>query len=219
MNIGEIVVLATTLAFSPIAIIAAVLILSTKKAKSNIWAMLGGWVLGILAIGLLSLTIFGKTSQSGGSNNFMDWLNLILGLLLIIMGIGKWRSVKKQGKNNGNKLAEAIDQLKPSMAFLFGLLLGGPNAKNAAAIISAANKIVAAQVNRWQALGYFGLFTLIASLGLILPMVIYFMMRKQAEQLLGGLKNWLTKYSNVILITILLALGIMFLLNGLQALT
>jgi hypothetical protein len=54
---GELLPLALGIAISPIPIIAIILMLITPKARSNGLAFLGGWMVGILAVGGLALVV------------------------------------------------------------------------------------------------------------------------------------------------------------------
>ncbi len=55
--IGEMLPLAIGIAISPLPIIAVILILTTPKGRSNGLAFLGGWLLGLAAVGVIVLVV------------------------------------------------------------------------------------------------------------------------------------------------------------------
>ena len=55
--IGEMLPLAIGIAISPLPIIAVILMLTTPKGRSNGLAFLGGWLLGLAAVGVIVLAV------------------------------------------------------------------------------------------------------------------------------------------------------------------
>ena len=80
---------AISIAISPMPIVAMVLMLVTPKAKTNGFAFLLGWLIGILAIGAIALVVInpGRSSDSDGKATWVSSLELALGLLLLHVAV------------------------------------------------------------------------------------------------------------------------------------
>ena len=85
--IGEILPLSVGIAVGPLAIIAAVLMLLSPKAKSTSLGFLTGWVLGItLAVVTFTLLSLALPKQGSGGPSASGVVKLILGASLLLLG-------------------------------------------------------------------------------------------------------------------------------------
>ena len=69
-----------------------------------------------------------------------------------------------------------------------------------------------------QAIAYL-VFALIATLGVGIPVVIYFAMGKRSDQLLGGLKDWMSAHNAVIMTVLCLIIAAKLIGDGISGLT
>jgi Sap, sulfolipid-1-addressing protein len=85
--IGQLLPFAVGVAVSPMPIVAVVLMLVTRRARTNGPAFLVGWIAGIAILGAILLAIAGPASASddGRPAAWVDWLKLVLGLLLLLV--------------------------------------------------------------------------------------------------------------------------------------
>ena len=97
--IGEILPLSVGIAVGPLAIIAAVLMLLSPKAKSTSLAFLAGWVLGItLAVVTFTLLSLALPKQDSGGPSPSGVVKLILGASLLLLGVLQWRTRPAEGE-------------------------------------------------------------------------------------------------------------------------
>src|SRR4029077_14894199 len=98
--LGQMCPFAIGVAISPMPIVAIVLMLVTPKAKSNGLAFLLGWIAGILVVGTIALLVVDPDSSGDSSSRptWIDWLELVLGLLLLLVAARQWRSRPQAGE-------------------------------------------------------------------------------------------------------------------------
>jgi hypothetical protein len=98
--IGQMLPFAVGVAVSPMPIVAVVLMLVTRRARINGPAFLVGWVVGIAIVGAIALAIAGPTSASeeGQPANWVNWLKLVLGVLLLLVALREWRARPAEGE-------------------------------------------------------------------------------------------------------------------------
>ena len=99
-GIGSILPQAIGVAISPIPIIAVILMLFSKRAKSNGLAFLVGWVLALTLVGAVVLILAGagKVSVGGTPSTVSYVVHLLLGLLLLFLAVRNWQKRPKEGE-------------------------------------------------------------------------------------------------------------------------
>ena len=92
--IGQILSLGVGVALSPVPIIAVVLMLATRKGRTNGPAFLVGWMVGIAVLGTIVLLIASGASASkhGAPATWVSILKIVLGALLLLVAARQWRS-------------------------------------------------------------------------------------------------------------------------------
>lgn len=129
--------LAVGVLISPVPAIASILVASSRRGASNGPAFAAGWFVGVLLI-VLIFSLLGV--GAGEMPAFFHWVNLFLGLLLW------WFALQAYLNRNKRELPpwlQAVDELKPPRAGMFGFLLATiANPKNLP-LRAAAGVIVA----------------------------------------------------------------------------
>src|ERR1700754_1936489 len=99
--IGQVLSLAVGVAIRPVPIIAVVLMLATPRGRVNGPAFLGGWLLGLAAVGTIVLVASGSAGASqddGAPATWVSWLKIALGLLLLAVAVKQWRGRPRAGE-------------------------------------------------------------------------------------------------------------------------
>src|ERR1700741_564539 len=173
--IGQLLPFAFGVAISPMPIVAVVLMLVPRRARTNGPAFLAGWVAGIAIFGAVLLAIAGpaNASDSGQPADWVNWLKLVLGLLLVLVGVRQWRARPHAGDEVPTpKWMGALDAFTPAKAAGAGLLLGTVNPKNLIFIVGGVAAVAQTGVSGGDQAIAWAVFTVIASLGVGAPVVI-----------------------------------------------
>ena len=200
--IGGSLPLAVGIALSPIPIIAVVLMLTSRKAKVNGPAFILGWLLGLGIVGAIVLAIAGTggASKSGSPAAWVSWVKIVLGVLLLLVAARQFRRRPHGGEEaQMPKWMATIDKTTPPAALGLAALLSGANPKNLLLAVGGAATIAQTGIpGAQQAIAYL-IFALIGTLGVGIPVGIYFAMGKRSEKLLAELKDWMSAHNAVIM--------------------
>ena len=208
--IGQVLPFALGVAISPVPIIAVVLMLVTPRARSNGPAFVVGWLLGLSIVGTIVLLVAPDgTSDSGGPATWVSTLKLVLGVLLLLLALKQWHSRPHEGEQAPTpKWMGAIDGFTAPKALGAGAVLSGANPKNLLLTLGAAAAIVQTGISGGEQAAAYAVFAVLATIGVAVPVVIYFALGDQAGALLEGLKTWLAKNNAVIMAVLLLVIGV-----------
>jgi threonine/homoserine/homoserine lactone efflux protein len=196
-------------AISPVPIIAVVLMLVTPRARSNGPAFVAGWILGLSIVGAIVLLVAPRsTNKSGGPATWVSVVELVLGILLVLHGLRQW-----QGRPRGGEDAptpgwmQAIDTFTAPKALGAGAVLSAANPKNLLLAVAAAVAIAQTAIPGGEEAIAYAVFVLIGTVGVAVPVVIYFAMGDRAGPFLERLKTWMARNNAVIMTVLLLVIG------------
>ncbi|MBT5756889.1 MAG: hypothetical protein HOI41_18200 [Acidimicrobiaceae bacterium] len=205
-------------AASAAAVIALVLILQGSRALPSGLSFTLGWVLGVGVVCAVGVA-FGL-AVSDDPARWTQWLKTLLGALLLIAAVRKWRQRVPSGQEpTPPKWMSGLQDSAPGKAAVLGFLLGGINPKNLMLTLGAAATLGAAGLSSSE-LWITGIaYVIVASVTVLVPMGIYVLMRSKADALLANLGEWMKSNSDAITIVVLVIFGVKLLLGGLAGLT
>ena len=220
--IGSSLPLAVGVALSPIPIIAVVLILTSRRARSNGPAFVIGWLVGLAVIGAIVLSVAGPAgaSKSGSPATWVSWVKIVLGAALLLVAVRQFRGRPKDGDEAAlPKWMASIDSMKPLTVLGLAALLGGVNPKNLLLAVSAGASIAQTGISGAdQAIAY-AVFALIGTIGVGTPVVIYFALGERSATMLTALKDWMGQHNAVIMSVLCLVIGVKLIGDAIGALT
>ncbi|TSB22235.1 GAP family protein [Streptomyces sp. NBC_01525] len=219
--VGDVLGLAAGVAVSPLPIVAIILILATPRGRLNGPLFVLGWVLGLAALGAIMLAV-GGTGGASTHKHPATWvgaLKLALGALLALFGARRWRR-RPQDTSQAQlpKWMAAIDRFTPVKILGLGLLLSAANLKNAPLTIAAGASISSAGLPVPQQIGTLAIFVVIASLGVLAPLVVYLSMGERAKGILGDWRERAARHSAAVMAVLLFVLGLKLLGDGISIL-
>lgn len=196
-----------------------ILLLMSKQGLRNGLAYLLGYVGGYMLIGVSVILVGYRVTEngSGESGNFMPTLFVILGTLLLFLALRNWR--KSPSTNNENpRLLLLIDKITPLKAFALGAAVTVINFKNLALFLTAvsipllsdlplSSKIIIALLN-----------ALVFCTAIIVPVLVYILFPKRANQFLTWIKQAIETHSHTIGIWLPFIFGLLFLIRGISGL-
>lgn len=219
--IGQELALAIGVAISPVPIIAVVLMLATPRGRVNGPAFLGGWLIGLAAVGTIVLLISGGAGATDGDEpaTWVSWLKIVLGLLLLAVAAKQWRGRPRAGEEAPlPSWMKAIDRFTPGRALAMGVALSAINPKNLLLTVGAAAGIAQSGASTGAQAVALAIFVLIGSLGAAIPIGISFAMGERGHVLLDDLKGWMGTHSAAIMSVLCLVIAAKLVGDGISGL-
>ena len=219
--IGGSLALAVGIALSPMRIIAVVLMLTSRQAKINGPAFVLGWLIGLGVVGAIVLALAGaggaatqdprrpgwagSRSPSGSCCCSSPSVSSAVGRTETTAAIPKWMA--------------SIDDTTPLAALGLAAALSGTNPKNLLLAVAGATAIAQTGIPAGQQAIAYLIFALIGTLGVGIPVGIYFAMGARSDTLLAGLKDWMTQHNAVIMSVLCLVIATKLIGDGISGLT
>jgi threonine/homoserine/homoserine lactone efflux protein len=209
--IGQLLPFAAVVALSPIPIVAVVLVLSTPRARTNGPAFLVGWLGGIAVVGFVLLAIAKSVNPSddGQPADWVNWLKLALGLALGYLAIAQWRG--RPGADDEVETPgwmKAMDDFTALKSAGAAVVLSLVNPKNLLLIIGAAATEAQFGLSTGDEIVVWIVFTVVASLGVAAPVVVYFTMGARSAELLERLNVWMTRNNKAVMAVLFVIIGV-----------
>lgn len=219
--IGQLLPFAVGVALSPLPIVAVVLMLVTPRARANGPAFVVGWLAGLAIVGAIALALASSAgaTDDGDPATWLSWTKIVLGALLVLVSAMQWRGRPHAGEEAPvPKWMGALEHFTAVKALLAGGALSGANPKNLLLSVGAAATIAAAALSGGEQAVAYGVFAVIGTIGVAVPVVIYFALGDRAPRLLGSLKDWMSRNNAVIMAVLLLVLGAKLIGDGIAGL-
>ncbi len=192
------------------------LILLTRREMKVLRAFLAGYLGGFFILGgvvILLSDVFAPQSEEPALWNF--WLRIVLGIVLLWLALRKW-----QGRAAPNEEFEMpgwmqrIDTIRASRAALLGFALVVLNPKNSVLVITGALSIATATHVPIKQAGALIVFTLVSTIGLALPCIMWLVLGEKAMGPVDRLKSFLARNNAIIMTAVLAAMGLIVITNA-----
>jgi threonine/homoserine/homoserine lactone efflux protein len=218
--IGQVLPLAAAVGLSPVPVIAIVVILATPRARANGPAFLFGWLIGLSLVGAVVLLVSGALDATDGDEpaTWVSVLLLALGALLVALAVKTWRGRPRGDEAALPKWMSTIGDFNAPRAFRFGALLSGANPKHFLLTVAAAAEIAETPIDPAQETIALIVFILIGTIGVAVPVFVFFALGERSRKPLDEVKSWMTAHNAAIMAVILLLLGFKLLGDGLSGL-
>lgn len=213
--VGDLLPSALGVALSPVPIIAIVLLLSSDRARSQGISFAVGWVLALTAVSaLVGLLVSGATAEEEPSPS-VAILQLLFGLGFLALAARQWRGRPGPGEEAPPPawMASLATSSSTRTAGL-GAALAGLNPKNLALTAAASATIGQANLAAVAAVTAVGAFVLIASASVIGAVALHLVAPRRSAGALEGIRHFMVRHNDAIMLTILLILGAKLLGNG-----
>ncbi len=221
--IGATLPLAVGVAISPLPIIAVILLLVTPRARTCGLAFLAGWLVGLVVVGAVVLLVAqpAGTSSEGAPATWAAVVQLAIGVLLLLLAAKQWRARPADDREVATPTwMGAIDAFTARKALALGVVFSGVKPKNLLLTIGAATLIAETGISAGQQAVALGVFVVVASVGIAVPVVIFFALGTRAGAVLGHMKAWMLQHNAVIMTTLFVVFGAVLIgdaISGLSA--
>jgi threonine/homoserine/homoserine lactone efflux protein len=139
----------------------------------------------------------------------VSWLKLALGAILLFLALKQWQARPREGVEAATpKWVGAVDDFTPAKAAGAGIALSAVNPKNLVLIVAGMASIAQAGIPVDEEAVALAVFTLIASIGAAVPVIMCFALGDRAAEPLDRLKTWLGRNNAVIMAVLLLVIGV-----------
>ena len=208
--LGNVLPLAVAIAIFPVPIIAMVLIIGSDRGRAKGLAFVLAWCAGLGAIGAIVLLLGGvfDGSDAGEPATWVNVLLLALGLLLLAASVKQWRGRPGAGEETPTPAwMRTIGDFTMAKAAGAGFALTVLNPKNVLLAAAAAAEIAEVGLPASQQVGVLVVFVLIASAGVLTPLVLSLALEDRSRELLDALEGWMARHNAVIMAVLFLLIG------------
>ena len=211
-------------AVSPILVISVVLLLSgTRKPRARALAFAVGNVVALALIAVAVLLLFHSVGQTGtGTTKVSRLIDLILGLLLMAMGVGKLIEFALRKRSGGSEPvgpdAEADDPAAAKGGVLGSLALGvglmATNITTIALFLSAMKDVAAANVSNGARIAVVAVTIVIIMVPVAVPLLITVVAPAASTRVLAAVRTFITRYRDLIMGVFVTGFGVYLTIKG-----
>jgi threonine/homoserine/homoserine lactone efflux protein len=208
--LGDVLPLAAAIAIFPVPIIAVVLLVGSERGGAKGLAFLVAWSVGLVAVGAIVLLLGGAAdgSDDGDPAAWLSALLLVLGLLLLALAVKQWRGRPGAGEETPTPgWMRSIDDFTTAKAAGAGFALAALNPKNLLLSVAAAAEIAAVGLPAGQQAAVLLVFVLLASLGVLTPLVLSIALGDRSRAPLDALRGWMARHNAVIMAVLFVVIG------------
>ena len=216
--IGDILPLAVVITVSPINIVAAILLLFSRRPLLDATCYLGGFLVGVAAVlGILTVIADAVHLDSDSQRSRgVSVLLLALGIWLVAVAVRKFRSRPAPGETvPPPKWMDGITGFGPAKSLAAGLSVGAANPKNIAVGLASAVTIAAAGLAAGQTVGVIAVYTAFASVGVAAPIIAVLVLGDRSDKVLRNWQAWLDHNNTAMMSVIYLVFGVILVGKGL----
>ena len=166
------------------------------------------------------MTDAAESAVSSGPRSIVAVLTIVLGVVLLVLAWRRFRRRPRPGEKAPlPKWMAALDRFTPGRSLALGAMLGGIKPKNLILTAAAAAGIAQSGLGGAQQSAVLLLLILVASIGLIAPVAVYFLMGEaKAARVLDGWKTWLQANNSAVMIVLFVVFGVVLLGKGIGGL-
>jgi len=215
--IGEILPLAIVVTVSPINVVAAILLLFSKRAILNASCYLVGFVVGVAAVLGALTAVAGAADLATDSQRSREvsGLFIVLGIWLLVRAVHKFRSRPAEGDEVPKPTwMEGITGFGPGKSLGVGFTVGAANPKNIAVGLASAVVIATAGLGTGQSVAVVAVYTVIASLGVAAPIIAMLVLGDRGDEVLAGWQTWLERNTAAVTAVIYLVFAVILIGKG-----
>jgi hypothetical protein len=136
-------------------------------------------------------------------------IKAVLGIALLVLAARQWRGRSRADAEPAPpSWMSALDTFTPAKSAGLGLLLSAVKPKNPLLTVAAATVIVEQGLSVGAEAVSLLVFVVVASIGVVTPLVVYLTMGDRAVRVLTGWQGWLSRNNDVVMSIVMLVFGL-----------
>jgi len=215
--IAQLVVLGVGVAISPVAVIAAILLLVSPGGRAKASLFVAGWVLALAVISGVVVAAEGAlgAGEDAGPTRVVAAITLVLGIVLLAFGMLRWRGRPAPGDDEPTPAwMTAVDAATPLRALGFGALLAVAKPKNLVLTLAAATAIAEPAASAAGSAVALAAYVVVASASVATPLVVAVALGDRAGPVLERWKVALLAHNKAIMAVVFIAFGLLLAWKG-----
>ena len=219
--IAQLVVLGIGVAVSPVAVIAAILLLVSPDGRTKASLFVTGWVLALAALGGAAVALEEALGigDSADPRRVVAVMTLVLGVVLLGFGLMRWRGRPAPGDDEPTPAwMTAVNAATPARALGLGSLLAVAKPKNLILTLAAATVIAERAGSAAGSVAALAAYLVIASASVATPLVVAVALRDRAGPVLERWKVSLLAHNKAIMAVVFVAFGLLLVWKGVAGL-
>jgi Sap, sulfolipid-1-addressing protein len=215
--VDQAVLYALAVALSPVPIAAILIILSSRGASTDAAWFAGGWTLGVTTSAAVFALLVANLNVNSSRPAWIGGAYLVLAVGFLAAATSLWLRRGRLPTSPG--WLDIVDHFTPVRSATLGIVLSDANPKVLALSLGAALSLGRTRASSLATAWTVALFSAIAALGVLVPIVICLILPAQSAPRLTSLRTWLGTHERVVLTMLALAISGVFLRDGLNTLT
>jgi threonine/homoserine/homoserine lactone efflux protein len=214
--------LALVVAVFPVPVVAAVLLVGSKRGRAKCLVFVLAWFLGLGLVSAIGLLLADGADATDGDApaTWVALLLLITGGAFLVAALAKWRGRPRRGEEPSMPgWMRSIDELTLAKAGLTGFALTALNPKNVALAVAAAAEIAAFGLHVEEQIAVAFAFVVVASLGVLSPLVVAVAAGSRSHAVLDRLEGWLARNNAVVMSVLLAAVAVKLIADAVKGFT
>lgn len=216
--IGDVLPIAVAVAISPVAIITGVVLLLSEHGRGKAALFAIGWVVTLLIVTgvAVAITDVAEEDEPTATEHGVQVFTLVLGLFFLFLAVMSWRNRPAPGEPAKEaKLLARVTAMSGLAVLALGLIEGIAIVKNVPLSLGAGARIAEDTQRGASAWVVLVIYVLIASIGILLPLLIAAVGGHRLDPALSNFRQWLEDNISPITIITLLVVGAYFVGKGL----
>lgn len=213
--LGQVLPQLVGLIIAPTSIVVTVIMLSTAHGLRNVlFMMLGGFV-SLLGVGYLAHFLGASVSSTGTPPLWQGYFDLTAGVVFAVLGVLQIRAARRPTHGDPAWLA-TLDTFGWPQSVAVGLYLGAINPKGLALMMHVGEVAGSSTLPLIASMSFLAVFSVLALASMFVPLFIAVLAGEKGKVFLAGLRTFMSKHNNAIMIVLFTVLTAVFFSNAFQ---
>lgn len=205
---SAVVPLALVIGLSPLPALPMVVLVVASRGRAALFLAVFLVGLALLLVGTMAVASPVPAVEGADSEKSVAWVQLVVGLALIGVGVRKWLSRPQPGAPASPPAwLEKVAGMTPVGVIRLAALMAVANPKNLAMTIAVGLELALLHLPPAQVAGAGLLFLVVASLSTATPLVAALLMGRRAASVLPKWQEWLVTHNKLVMAVLMLVLG------------